>query len=215
MAKLFKSYPFLFGMASFLFGLSLGWGLPMIIPSCPQNGVLIIIVGAVVSAPFFIWAWVSYRRTKAGIGRDIIIDPISRSIQDSGVYWCATLHVKSDSVGSNLEDVTASITFGQMKKTVQTVWINPGVNDSSRVILRKGSKWEIALAEEDGSKLRLYGHQADEELTGDGDITLELASGDVLVGRWKFPKAIVAGHMQQVTPIRLSISHKEVPNAKA
>lgn len=184
----------------------------MIIPSCPQNGVLIIIVGAVVSAPLFIWAWIVYRRTKADIGRDIIIDPIRRSIQ--GQSWCVPLHVKTDSVGSNLEDATAFITFVQMERSMQTVWINPGVSDFSRVALRKGSEWEIALAEEDGGKLRLYGHQTDEELTGDSDITLELKSGAILVGRWKFLKAIVGGHMHEVRPIRLPISHKEAPYAK-
>ena len=34
----------------------------MIIPSTPHNGIIITIVGALISIPLFVWAYVLYRR---------------------------------------------------------------------------------------------------------------------------------------------------------
>jgi hypothetical protein len=65
MRELFKLWQTWLGIASFVISQFLGWGLPMIIPSTPYNGVLIIIIGIVVSAPFFIWAYKLYRHQKS------------------------------------------------------------------------------------------------------------------------------------------------------
>jgi len=178
----------------------------MIIPYSPRNGVLVILTGVVISAPFFTLAWILYRRTKTSISEDIVIDGVCRSTQTQGqyIYWCAPLHVKIDSLGSDLEDVKAFVTFVRMNRTSQTAWLNPeGILDSPYVTLGKGSEHEIALAIESHGVLSLYSQPAGEQSRGDDDILLVLKSRGAIVGRWSFQKAIMAGQMQQVKPVRL------------
>lgn len=64
MRELLKLYQFWLSIGLFLLALLSGWGLPMIIPSTPHNGILITIVGCLIAAPFFIWAYIIYRRQK-------------------------------------------------------------------------------------------------------------------------------------------------------
>jgi hypothetical protein len=65
MRQLFKLWQTWLSIALFLLALFLGVGLPMIIPSTPYNGAVIIIVGLAVSVPLFIWAYKLYRRQKS------------------------------------------------------------------------------------------------------------------------------------------------------
>jgi hypothetical protein len=65
MRQLFKLWQTWLSIALFLLALFLGVGLPMIIPSTPYNGVIIIIIGLAVSVPLFIWAYRLYRRQKS------------------------------------------------------------------------------------------------------------------------------------------------------
>lgn len=68
MRQLFKLPQTLVSIAVFTLSLFFGLGLPMIIPSTPYNGVIIIIVGIAVSVPLFVWAYMSYRRQKFAQG---------------------------------------------------------------------------------------------------------------------------------------------------
>ncbi len=154
------------------------------------------------------------------IKRKLIIGHISKSIQEEGatVFWCIPIRVKAgiwwNLLVSGLEDVKALITFVQRKKQFQTVWINPNVDDSSLVILRIGTEREIGLAEESGGIMKRYGEMmSNDVLVGDDDILLELRTGDTILGQWLFKKAIIAGSMQEVSPLKvdceLPTSHKE------
>jgi len=59
---MWKLYQFWLGIGLFFISLFLGWGLPMIISSTPQNGIRITLIGVFVSILFFIWAYILYRR---------------------------------------------------------------------------------------------------------------------------------------------------------
>jgi len=61
MRQLFRLFQFWLGIGVLALSLFLGWGLPMIIPSTPQNGIVITIVGAAISVPFFIKAYRLYK----------------------------------------------------------------------------------------------------------------------------------------------------------
>jgi hypothetical protein len=54
MRQLLKLPQTLVGIAVLILTQFLGWGLPMIIPSTPYNGILIIIIGVAISIPLFI-----------------------------------------------------------------------------------------------------------------------------------------------------------------
>ncbi len=153
--------------------------------------------------------------TRPIMSRLITVGPIRRSIQDSYVCWCIPLRVKASAwwnlLISNLVDVTASITFEQTKRTIPTVWINPNVADSARVDLQIGSEFEIGLTEEIGGTLRPYGEMTGMGIIGNSDIVLELRTGSILVGRWKFLNAITESRMKQTTPTRLPISSEKRP----
>jgi hypothetical protein len=69
MSRLLRSYPFIIGIAVFILALFLGWGLPMIFPSTPHNGVIITIIGLIISAPFFIGAYILYRSQKNALNQ--------------------------------------------------------------------------------------------------------------------------------------------------
>jgi len=62
MRNLFKLYQFWISIGLFLLALFFGWGLPMLIPSTPHNGIIITIFGVIISLPFLIWAFVLYKR---------------------------------------------------------------------------------------------------------------------------------------------------------
>lgn len=49
----------------------------MIIPSTPHNGILITALGVLVSAPFFRWAYILYRRQRRDVSRGIEESSIS------------------------------------------------------------------------------------------------------------------------------------------
>ena len=57
-----KSYQFWLGIGSPILALSLSLGLPMIVSSTRHNGILITSIGVAISVPFFIRAFVLYRR---------------------------------------------------------------------------------------------------------------------------------------------------------
>lgn len=65
MRQLLKLPQTLVGIAVLVLTQFLGWGLPMIIPSTPYNGILIIIIGVAISIPLFIWAYKSYRHQRS------------------------------------------------------------------------------------------------------------------------------------------------------
>ena len=54
MRQLLKLPQTLVGIAVLILTQFLGWGLPMIIPSTPYNGILIINIGVAISIPLFI-----------------------------------------------------------------------------------------------------------------------------------------------------------------
>ena len=62
MLGLLRLHQFLLALGTFLLALFLGWGLPMIFPSTPHNGIAITVIGAVLTAPLFIRAFILYRR---------------------------------------------------------------------------------------------------------------------------------------------------------
>ncbi len=59
----------------------------MIMPSTPSNGILITIIGVLVSAPFFIWAYILYRRQQryASSAKSLVLTPHSWAIGLSGM----------------------------------------------------------------------------------------------------------------------------------
>jgi hypothetical protein len=173
----------------------------MIMQSTPTNGILIVVAGIFISAPFLLWGLTLYRRTKASIIKDIVIGSIRKSIQDFEVLWCIPLNVKANSLGSELKEVSAFITFVKMKKTNKTVWINPYTLDDSIITLQKGSEREIALVIESYGTLKPYCQTSSEENTLiNDDIILELKTGSTTVGKWFFPNTIKNGCMQNVVP---------------
>jgi hypothetical protein len=60
MRQLLKLPQTLVGIAVLILTQFLGWGLPMIIPSTPYNGILIIIIGVAISIPLFIEDFVGW-----------------------------------------------------------------------------------------------------------------------------------------------------------
>ena len=78
-----KLYQFWLGIGLFLLALLLGWGLPMIIPSTLHNGILITIVGFVISAPFLIWAYVLYRRQIKSQEKSFPLEKIEETKSDN------------------------------------------------------------------------------------------------------------------------------------
>ena len=64
MWRLFRSPQFIAGVAVIILTLLPGWGVPMIFPSTPHLGVLLTVIGIVISAPLFYWAYVLYKHQK-------------------------------------------------------------------------------------------------------------------------------------------------------
>ena len=60
MRQLLKLPQTFVGIAVLILTQFLGWGLPMIIPSTPYNGILIIIIGVAISIPLFIEDFVGW-----------------------------------------------------------------------------------------------------------------------------------------------------------
>jgi len=55
----------------------------MVIPSTPHNGILITIVGLIISAPFFIWAYILYKRQNENKGKPSPVPPpLDRSVKE-------------------------------------------------------------------------------------------------------------------------------------
>ena len=65
MREILKLYQTRLSIAILILTLFLGVGLPMIIPSTPYNGILIIIIGSAISIFLFIWAYKSYKRQRS------------------------------------------------------------------------------------------------------------------------------------------------------
>jgi hypothetical protein len=64
MSFLSRPPSFFIGIAINAIMLSLSWAVPMIFPSTSHNGIIIAIIGIVISLPFFVWAYASYKGKK-------------------------------------------------------------------------------------------------------------------------------------------------------
>lgn len=148
------------------------------------------------------------------IRRKISVGAIKKPEKESDRYWRIPISVKANKVWillvSSVDNVKAIINFIEHKgnkkicRQYQATWINPDIDDPL-VSLHIGSEYEIRLAGGSDGILHPIGEISDDTLTGNQDVLLELRSDNIILGRWIFQKAIVAGSVQEISPIKIKI----------
>jgi len=145
------------------------------------------------------------------IRRKLYIGNITRGEELSGTYWYIPIHVRGNSLWnllvSSVNDVKAIIQFIEHKDNGKTYlqkqgsWINE--IDGSLESLGIDTQRDIRITDDSSvGTLRPVNAMRDEILEGNQDISLELRSGTISLGRWLFVKAIIAGSMQEVSPTK-------------
>lgn len=125
-------------------------------------------------------------------------------------YWYIPVEVKANNLWKLVvADVQVRATIGYTEKDgsdklVFTTWVET-ITDVPSILLRIGDiEQRVIIAETSGKQLLPLMGRTGKLFKDDQDITLELTSGKTILGRWRFPKAIVGGVMQKVNPIKVN-----------
>ncbi len=143
--------------------------------------------------------------------RKLHIGAISKDTYElsNDAYWYIPVEVKASNwwklVVADIE-VRAIISYidkDGIEQSPFAAWIET-LTPVPSVTLRIGSiDRGIIIAQADGNQLLPLNGTMRTIFKDNQDIILELTSGKTILGRWRFPKAIVGGVMQEVSPIKI------------
>ena len=141
--------------------------------------------------------------------RSLYVGKIEKPSGIDQPYWIIPVEVRARSLWELfVSDIEARATINYLdkdgsEKSNFATWLET-IMEVPKVTLQIGGiDMGIIIAKTDGKQLLPLNGRTHRLFKDDQDITLKLTSRRTSLGQWRFPKAIVGGVMQEVSPIKI------------